>query len=405
MKRVLEIALGIVTSIGGFLEIGSIGTAEQAGAEFGYRLVWAIVLGTLCVGFLAEMSGRFAAVSGRTIADAMRERFGARFFSIPLIVVTMVSLAQLSVELGGAAVALELLFGGTYRLWVLLVVLFVWLTLWRQTFKRIENATALLGLVTIVFAVAAVKVHPDFGNVARHAIPHGSDGGGARYWFIAVSIIGATISPYLLYFYSSGAVEDKWDKSYVVPNRIIAGVGMGFGSALSIAILVVAAVVFHPFGQKIEDYHDASRLLNGPIGWAGLWLFAVALLIACLGAAFEVSLAISYFVSQGLGWRWGEDLEPAENARFSLTYTVAILVAAVPMVLGVEPLRLTGITMAITAAILPLSILPFLVIMNDSDYLGAHTNRPLGNGVVLVVGVISCLIALVAVPLQWMGGG
>src|SRR4051812_21179556 len=133
MKRILEVGLGIVTSIGGFLEIGSIGTAEQAGAEFGYRLIWAIVLGTICVGCLAEMAGRFAAVSGRTIVDAMRERFGARYFGILLVVVALVSLAQLSVEIGGAGVAIELLVGGTYRLWVIVIAAFVWFVLWRQT--------------------------------------------------------------------------------------------------------------------------------------------------------------------------------------------------------------------------------------------------------------------------------
>jgi len=72
MKRILDLALGIVTSVGGFLEIGSIATAAQAGASFGFQLAWAIALGTLCIAFLVEMAGRFAAVSKHTIADAMR---------------------------------------------------------------------------------------------------------------------------------------------------------------------------------------------------------------------------------------------------------------------------------------------------------------------------------------------
>ena len=86
MKKLLEIGLGIVTSVGGFLEIGSIATAAQAGAAFGFQLGWSIVLGTLCIAFLVEMSGRFSAVSKHTIPDAMRERFGANFFAVPLIV-------------------------------------------------------------------------------------------------------------------------------------------------------------------------------------------------------------------------------------------------------------------------------------------------------------------------------
>src|SRR3954463_474633 len=101
MKKIVQIALGIVTSIGGFLEIGSITTAAQAGAGFGDQLVWSIVLGTACIAFLVEMSGRFAACSRHTIPDAMRERFGVNFFAVPLVVMLGVSLLVLAAELGG----------------------------------------------------------------------------------------------------------------------------------------------------------------------------------------------------------------------------------------------------------------------------------------------------------------
>ena len=106
MKRWLGLALGVVTSFGGFLEIGSIATAAQAGADYHYQLVWAVVLGTLCIALLIEMSGRFAAVSKHTIADAMRERFGLHFFMVPLTLIFLVSLLVLAAEIGGVAVAL-----------------------------------------------------------------------------------------------------------------------------------------------------------------------------------------------------------------------------------------------------------------------------------------------------------
>ena len=106
MKKIFEITLGIVTSVGGFLEIGSIATAAQAGAAFGYQLIWAVVLGTACVAVLVEMSGRFAAVSGHTIPDAMRERFGASFVALPFLVMLAVTFLVLTAELGGVTVAL-----------------------------------------------------------------------------------------------------------------------------------------------------------------------------------------------------------------------------------------------------------------------------------------------------------
>jgi len=111
VKRWLGVALGIVTSVGGFLEIGSITTAAQAGAEYKYQLAWTIVLGTICIGLLIEMAGRFAAVSKHTIADAMRERFGLHFFMVPLILIFFVSLLVLAAEIGGVAVSIELVTG------------------------------------------------------------------------------------------------------------------------------------------------------------------------------------------------------------------------------------------------------------------------------------------------------
>src|ERR1044072_2953343 len=111
MKKILEIALGIVTSVGGFLEIGSIATAAQAGAEFSFQLIWAIVIGGSCIIFLVGQERRFAAVSGRTIPDAIRERFGFNYFAIMYLVLALVSLLVLSAEIGGVCIAVELATG------------------------------------------------------------------------------------------------------------------------------------------------------------------------------------------------------------------------------------------------------------------------------------------------------
>src|SRR5690348_7670624 len=119
VKRWLGIALGVVTSFGGFLEIGSIATATQAGADYKYQLLWAVVLGTICIALLVEMSGRFAAVSKHTVADAMRERFGIHFFTVTLLLIFLVSLLVLAAEIGGVAVALEYATGISYLVWAL----------------------------------------------------------------------------------------------------------------------------------------------------------------------------------------------------------------------------------------------------------------------------------------------
>ncbi len=403
MKKIFQIALGIVTSVGGFLEIGSITTAAQAGASFGYQLVWSIVLGTVCIAFLVEMSGRFAAVSKHTIPDAMRERFGINFYVVPLFILLGVSLLVLGAELGGVAAALEMATEIALPVWAIPVALLSWGLLWRASFSVIENGVSILGLVTIAFAVGAVRLHPDYGALLHGVVPTLPRRDASHYWFVAVSVLGASISPYLYYFYSSGAIEEKWDETYLAANRMIAAIGMSFGGFLSVAVLVLAAILFHPHNIDVDKYQQLPDLLTPILGRAGFWLVIASLGIACLGATLEISLALAYLIAQGLGWNWGEDLEPRDDARFSLTYTLIVVAAMLFVLIGLDPLKLTEISMALTAASLPVGVFPFLILMNDKKYLQTHTNGYLGNAVVLVISLISAVLAIVSIPLEIVG--
>src|SRR5919201_4162399 len=137
-KQIFEIALGVVTSIGGFLEVGSIATAAQSGASFGLQLLWAIALGTLCLIFLIEMSGRLAAVSHHPLPAAVRGRFGFHFFAVPLLAETIIDFLVLASEIGGVCLGLQLLTGISFFWWALPAAFVIWLLLWRGTFGMIE---------------------------------------------------------------------------------------------------------------------------------------------------------------------------------------------------------------------------------------------------------------------------
>jgi len=403
VSKLFEIALGVITGIGGFLEAGSLTTAAQAGAAFGYQLIWAIAVGTVCIAFLVEMAGRLAAVSRHALPDAMRERFGIRFFLVPLAAVALVSFLVLASEIGGVTLALEFATGISHRWWAIPTALSIWLLLWKGTFGMVEKGTSMLGLVTLAFVVAALTLHPHPAEVARGLVPRGPTHDAARYWFTAVSIVGASVSPYLFYFYSAGAVEDQWDEGYLTINRITAGVGMTFGGAVAVAALVCAALVLHPQGIQVDRFEQIPFLLTSPLARAGFWLFVGALFIACFGAALEIALQLAYLVAQGFGWRWGENLQPREAARFALVYTVVIPLAALVILSGIDPLKLTVISMALTALSLPVTVVPLLILMNDPQYLNEHTNGWVSNVAVLAVSAIACLVALVALPLEILG--
>jgi Mn2+/Fe2+ NRAMP family transporter len=403
VSKLLEIALGIVTGIGGFLEAGSLATAAQAGAAFGFQLAWALVLGSICIAFLVEMGGRLAAVSRHTLPDAMRERFGIRFFLVPLAAVGVVSFLVLASEIGGVCLALQFASGIGFQWWALPVAGLVWLFLWKGTFGLVEKGASMLGLVTLAFVVGAWRLHPPLGPLAARLLPSLPRHERAQYWFMAVSIIGASVSPYLFYFYSAGAVEDGWDESYLGINRLVAGLGMTFGGVVAIAVLVCAALVLQPLGIQVSRYEQIPLILATPLGRAGFVLFIASVAVACFGAALEIALQLAYLAAQGFGWRWGENLRPRDAARFTLVYTLCLPLAGLVIVSGIDPLKLTVFSMALTALSLPVTVVPLLVLMNDPLYLGEHTNGWISNAAVLAVGLLACVVALVAIPLQLLG--
>src|SRR5690349_18616988 len=166
MKRLFAVALGILTAIGGFVDIGDLVTNAAVGARFGLSLVWVVVVGVLGICVFAEMSGRVAAVSGRATFDLVRERLGPRAGLANLVASVAVTFLTLTAEIGGVALALELASSIHHLLWMPVVGALVWVVLWRVKFSLLENGFGLAGLALIVFAVAVWQLGPDCGALA-----------------------------------------------------------------------------------------------------------------------------------------------------------------------------------------------------------------------------------------------
>ena len=406
MKKWFSIALGIVTATGGFLDAGTIATSGSAGAKFGLGLIWAVLLATAEVILLVEMVGRFTAVSKKTYAEAIREDLGFKFYLLPLISEIIAESLLLTAELGGMAIALSLFTGISWHYLFPVAALLVFLMAWRVPFDWIENGPALFGLLALAFIVALVAL----GGPSKELLPtlwkpDVKQGDLANYLYLVAAILGSTISPYLLFFYSSGAREEGWSASSLLLNRVTAFLGMGFGSLSSIAIVTLCAIVLQPLNLNANTLGELGLAMAKPFGVVGSLLFATILFITCFGASLEVLLGVSYNIAQGFGWEWGENKKPVEAARFNLVIVLFLLVALVIGLLGIDPLQLALFASTVIALFLPISLSPMLILMNDPQYLGDKINGRLTNIAVIFILVIAFLVAVVSIPLQLLGGG
>lgn len=399
MKKAVQIALGLLTGIGGFFDIGNLVTGAQAGAQFRFQLLWSLALGTLMVILLVEMSGRFAAVSKKTIPEAVREHFGVRVWAVPFVVLIVLHVLTLGAEIGGIAFALQLVTSVPFAAWAMPVGVLMWLFLWRATFNAIEYSTSILGMVALCFIFATCAHNPPRQEMLAGLLPSLPKNDAVQYWLLAVSILGAVLAPYMFYFYSSGAVEDEWDATYLGVNRIVSVMGMGFGAVITAGLIIVCAMVFESKGIRVDSVNQAALALTEAFPFWGYGLFAITVGVACTGAACEVGLSLAYTVSQTFGWRWGESLDPGTDARFSMTYTVGILVAALIPALGVDPLKLTMLTMVLNATLLPVVTFPFLMLMNDRRTLRDKANGIFANVGTALIVLISLVLFVVTIPL------
>jgi manganese transport protein len=406
LKSILAVALGILSAIGGFVDIGDIVFNTQAGATFGFQLLWVVVIGVVGIIVYSEMCGRVSAVSKRPVFDLVRERAGFGPALATLIASQVVNLMTCAAEVGGVAICLQLLSGLPYRLLIPLAVIALALCSWVLPFAWLERVFGYAGLGMLVFAVAAIKLNPDWGGVAHGFVPgHHTGGSLSVYLYFVVGLLGAAMTPYEVYFYSSGAVEDRWGIKDLKLNQVTATIGYALGGFLSFSLMIVAAVLFLPSGISPEFLGSAALAPQHELGQAGLLIAIVGILFAVGGAAIETSFSGAYNLAQFFGWRWGKKERPAVASRFTLSWLIILGLALLVVMTGYDPVKITEYSVIFSVVALPLTYLPILLIANDRTYMGAHVNGRLANVLgVLYFGVIIA-IAVAAIPLMLYTNG
>ena len=398
--KIFQIALGILAAIGGFVDIGDLVFNVSAGANFGYELLWVVVVGVVGIIVYSEMCGRVAAISEKAVFDAVRERVGFGAGLTTLIAAQIVNLMTLAAEVGGLAICLRLLSGLPYRWLILVAILVIALVVWTVSFDWIERIFGYGGLCLLVFAVAAVKLHPDWGAVAHGFLPHINTDDTALYLYFAVGLLGAAMTPYEVYFYSSGAIEEGWTAKDLPINRLNAMIGYGLGGVLSFTLMITGGALFLVEGIEPETLGTIAMGAQIPLGTVGLILALVGILFAVGGASIDTLFAGAYNLAQFMGWEWGRYRSNAGAPRFTLTWLVLLVLAFGIVMTGVDPVMLTEYAVIFSVVALPLTYLPILLVANDKAYMGTHANGRLANVLGIFYLVVILAVSLSAIPLM-----
>jgi manganese transport protein len=402
VSKALQITLGILTAIGGFVDIGDLVANAATGARFELNLAWVVVVGVIGIVVYAEMCGRVAAVAGRPVFDLVRERLGPRFGLANLLASFFINLLTLTAELAGVAIAISLLVGVSYLLLIPVAVALVWLVIWRMPFPKMEQLFGLAGLALVVFGVAVWHMGPDWGELLHDAshpkIPEHETV--FTYAYYGIALFGAAMTPYEVFFFSSGAVEEHWTRRDLATNRANVVVGFPLGGLLSLAIMATAALVFAPLDISVDQLSQVVLPVSAELGRVGLAFAILGIFAATFGAALETALSAGYTVAQYFGWQWGKYVRPRAAARFHLVVLVAIAAAAVWGITGVDPVKVTEYSIVLSAAALPLTYFPILVIANDPGYMGDSTNGRALNTIATFYLVLLVLVSVATIPLM-----
>jgi manganese transport protein len=405
VKALLQIALGIIAAIGGFVDIGDLVFNTQAGATFGYDLVWVVPIGVVGIGVYAEMCGRVAAVTKRPVFDAIRMRMGLSIGLLVLVASLFVNLLTVSAEIGGVAIILQLFFDAPFMLFALLGAAGLVAIIWFSPFEGIERLFGYGGLALFVFVAVALHEQPGWHDIGRGLVPDAKSS--TLYWYFVVGLIAAALMPYEVYFYSSGGVEEGWKPSDLLVNRLNAVIGYGIGGILSLGLMIASAQLFEPAGVEPNHLGTVALLAQLSYGELGLMIALLGMLFAIGGAAVDACFSGAYSIAQFAGWEWGKYRRASGAPRFTLAWLLFFALGLLVLMSGIDPVELTEYSVVLSVVALPLTYFPMLLIARDRTFMGEHANGPiarvLGWGYFAVLSVVA--IAAIPLLLATNGGG
>ncbi|HSB69085.1 MAG TPA: Nramp family divalent metal transporter [Candidatus Methylomirabilis sp.] len=354
-------------------DAGGITTYSVAGAQYGYTLLWSLPFIVIALAVVQEMGTRMGVVTGRGLADLIRERFGVRLTLLCMAILVLANLANTASEFAGVAASLEIF--GISRLWsVPLTALLVFGLVVQGTYRAIERIFLVASALYAVYMVSALLAHPPWGTILRQTLrPTFSLQGG--YLTTLITIVGTTIAPWMQFYLQSSIVDKGVRLRDLRWARLDAYLGSVVAGLIAFFIIVACGATLFPNGIRVETAKDAALALEPFAGHYASILFAFGLLNASVFSAAILPLSTAYAVCEALGWETGIDRRPGEAPGFFGIYSVILLLGAAPILLPRAPLvAIMFWSQTLNGLLLPFVLLVMLRLINDPEIMGRHGN-------------------------------
>jgi NRAMP (natural resistance-associated macrophage protein)-like metal ion transporter len=359
-------------------DAGGILTYSQAGAQFGYMLLWTLIPITLALIVVQEMCARMGVVTGKGLSDLIREEFGLRITFIMMILLVIVNFGNVIAEFSGIAGSMQLFHISKY-LSVPVCALLVWLLVVKGDYKGVEKVFLVASAFYIAYIFAGFFSHPAWHTalLATVKLPPHSYWHKTGYIYMTVAVIGTTISPWMQFYMQSSVVEKGTNVKQLGASRADVVVGSLFTDIVGWFIIIACAATLFVHGMgAIQVPSDAAEAMKPLAGQYAFILFAAGLFNASLFAASILPLSTAYTVCEGMGFESGLDKSFREAPAFYWLYSLLIAAGAGVVLWPHFPLvKVTILSQVLNGVLLPVVMIFMLVLINKTDLMGKHTNN------------------------------
>ncbi|HEY0323232.1 MAG TPA: Nramp family divalent metal transporter [Pyrinomonadaceae bacterium] len=377
-------------------DAGGIATYATVGADHGYTLLWVLIPITISLGIIQEMCARMGAVTGKGLADLIRERFGVRWTALVMLALLIANGGVTVSEFVGIAAATEL-FGVPRFVSVPLAAMSVWWLVVKGSYKRVERIFLIMSLVFLGYIVSAFLARPAWGEVAREIVRPSFQLNPA-YIFTFVALVGTTISPYMQVYVQSSVVEKGMTADNYKLVRADVWTGTVFAILIAFFILISTATTLNRHGIHIETAAEAARALEPLAGPYARMLFAIGLFGASMLAAGVLPLATAYSISEALGFEKGVSRSFREAPIFLGIFTFLVATGAmVAMIPGLPLIRVLLVTQVINGLLLPVILIAVLRLVNNRELMGDYRNSKFLNVAAWLTTIIVSALSLLLI--------